>query len=217
MYAKHIKRLLDIMVGIASLPFLALLFALLAPLIYLEDRGPIFYNATRVGKDGKPFCMYKFRSMKFKAPDITSADGTTYNDKNDPRITRIGRFMRASSLDEFPQFLNILKGDMSLIGPRPHLEREVALYTQEQRARLKARPGLTGLAAVEGRNLLSWEERLAKDVYYVNHLSFKLDLHIFCKTFVVLCKREGIYEQDNEYGTITPQDQSVQSNSSYKH
>ncbi|MFQ9742685.1 MAG: sugar transferase [Slackia sp.] len=126
MYVHFFKRGLDLVISILVMPFLLLLTAILAPIIYFEDKGPVFYNAPRVGKNGKEFIMYKFRSMKVNAPDLTMADGSTYNGADDPRMTKIGAFMRRTSLDEFPQFLNVLIGNMSVIGPvRPQ---ETELY-----------------------------------------------------------------------------------------
>ena len=126
-YKHFFKRVLDIVLGLIALPFVLIVFIVFAPMIYLEDKGPVFYNAPRVGKNGKPFVMYKFRSMYVNAPDLKMEDGSTYNGADDPRMTKIGAFMRKTSLDEFPQFLNVLKGDMSIIGPRPDLDSEMAL------------------------------------------------------------------------------------------
>ena len=119
MYVRFVKRLLDIVFGLIAMPILGILILIFGPQIKREDNGPIFYNAPRVGKDGVEFKMYKFRSMKVNAPDLKMADGSTYNGADDPRMTRIGAFLRRTSIDEVPQFLNVLKGDMSLIGPRP--------------------------------------------------------------------------------------------------
>ena len=118
-YKHFFKRVLDIVLGLIALPFVLIVFIVFAPMIYLEDKGPVFYNAPRVGKNGKPFVMYKFRSMYVNAPDLKMEDGSTYNGADDPRMTKIGAFMRKTSLDEFPQFLNVLKGDMSIIGHVP--------------------------------------------------------------------------------------------------
>lgn len=192
-YANGPKRALDIALSIIALPFVGLALAILAPLIYLEDRGPIFYNAPRMGKDFKPFIMYKLRSMKVNAPDLIMDDGSTYNGADDPRMTRVGAFMRKTSLDELPQFLNVLKGDMSIIGPRPDLERECELYEGDEGRKLEVRPGITGYAAVYGRNSLPWKQRLALDVYYVDHVTFCLDVKVFFKTFATVFKQEGIY------------------------
>ena len=127
MYARFGKRLLDILIGIVALPFVAIILLIVAPFIHFEDKGPVFYNAPRIGKGGREFKMYKLRSMKVNAPDLTMPDGSTYNGADDPRMTRMGTFMRKTSIDELPQILNVIKGDMSLSGPRPDLERETEL------------------------------------------------------------------------------------------
>lgn len=196
MYARGVKRILDVALGLVALPFALAIMAVLAPLIRHEDKGPVFYNAPRVGKDGRPFVMYKLRSMRVNAPDLLMEDGSTYNGADDPRMTRIGAFMRKTSLDEVPQVLNVLKGDMSLVGPRPDLQREVDLYEGEEGRKLAVKPGITGYAAVYGRNSLPWHDRLALDVYYVDHISFGLDARVFFRTFAVVLGQEGVYVED---------------------
>lgn len=196
MYARFAKRILDVALSLIALPFALIIMAVLAPLIRREDKGPVFYNAPRVGKDGRPFVMYKLRSMRVNAPDLLMEDGSTYNGADDPRMTRIGAFMRKTSLDEVPQVLNVLKGDMSLIGPRPDLQREVDLYEGEEGRKLAVKPGITGYAAVYGRNSLPWHDRLALDVYYVDHVSFGLDARVFFRTFAVVLGQEGVYVED---------------------
>ena len=138
MYVLFGKRIWDIAIGLIALPFVLLIIAVLAPLIKLEDGGPVFYNAPRVGKDGVDFKMYKLRSMRVNAPDLIMEDGSTYNGADDPRMTKIGAFMRKTSLDEMPQFFNVLLGDMSVVGPRPAIPSEVAAYTPRQRQRLQS-------------------------------------------------------------------------------
>ena len=197
MYARFFKRILDLIIGILALPFVGLIILIFGPIIYFEDKGPIFYNAPRVGKDGKMFTMYKFRSMKVNAPDLTMADGSTYNGADDPRMTKIGAFMRKTSLDEFPQFLNVLIGNMSVIGPRPDLLRETELYQGNEGEKLLVKPGITGYAAAYGRNSLPWHDRLKMDVYYVHHLTFAFDVKIFFKTIVTVLGQEGVYVDPN--------------------
>ena len=119
MYERYIKRLLDIIIGLLTLPILIICILIFGLLIKLEDGGPILYKSRRIGKGGRIFTMYKFRSMKVNAPMLLNADGSTYNSKNDPRVTRVGKFIRETSIDELPQIINVLKGDMSVIGPRP--------------------------------------------------------------------------------------------------
>lgn len=193
MYRKYIKRILDLVLAISLLPLLLLLFIVLGPLIYLEDRGSPFYISDRLGKDGRIFRMYKFRTMKVNAPDIRNADGSTFNSENDPRLTRIGGFLRRSSLDELPQIINILKNEMSFIGPRPDLPEHIKLYSYRELLKLKVLPGITGYNQAYYRNSVSWEKRLKNDVYYVSHLSFWLDLKIFLKTIESVIFRRGIY------------------------
>lgn len=197
MYRRFGKRCCDLVVGIVALPFVLVLIAVLGIMIYAEDKGPVFYNAERVGKNGRGFVMYKLRSMRVNAPDLVMDDGSTYNGADDPRMTRIGAFMRKTSLDEFPQFLNVLKGDMSVVGPRPDLRRETELYRGNEGRKLEVKPGITGYAAVYGRNSLPWRERLKLDVYYVEHMSFALDLKVFFMTFATVFKQEGIYVEES--------------------
>lgn len=196
MYLKYGKRILDIVISLVAMIPVGLVVLILAPLIYLEDKGPVFYNAPRVGKNGRDFTMYKLRSMKVNAPDLVMEDGSTYNGADDPRMTRVGAFMRKTSLDEFPQFLNVLKGDMSVIGPRPDLRRETELYEGDEGKKLDVLPGITGYAAVYGRNSLPWHDRLALDVYYVRNVSFWLDVKIFFKTFATVFSGEGVYIEE---------------------
>lgn len=193
MYQHFFKRILDLIIGILVMPLLLLLVVIIGPIIYLEDKGPIFYNAPRVGKDGKQFTMYKFRSMKVNAPDLTMPDGSTYNGADDPRMTKIGAFLRRTSLDEMPQFLNVVIGNMSVIGPRPDLERETELYQGNEGEKLLVKPGITGYAAAYGRNSLPWHDRLAMDVHYVHNISFAFDVKIFFHTIAVVFKQEGVY------------------------
>ena len=198
MYQHVFKRLLDIVIGVIALVPVCLVILIFGIAIKLEDGGPIFYNAPRVGKDGRDFIMYKLRSMRVNAPDLVMEDGSTYNGADDPRMTKVGALLRKTSLDELPQFLNVLKGDMSVIGPRPDLRRETELYTGEEGLKLTVKPGITGYAAVMGRNSLPWHDRLALDVYYVKHISFALDAKVFFRTFATVFKQEGIYVEGDD-------------------
>lgn len=201
MYQHFVKRLFDIVIALCAMPFLLLIILIFGVQIYLEDKGPIFYNAPRVGKDGREFKMYKFRSMKVNAPDLVMEDGSTYNGADDPRLTKIGAFMRRTSLDEFPQFLNVLNGTMSLIGPRPDLKRETELYQGDEGDKLLVKPGITGYAIVYGgRNASSWHDRLKLDVWYVRNISFALDAKVLFKTFKTVFTQEGVYIE-NEAGS----------------
>lgn len=193
MYRKCIKRVLDILISLIVLPFFTVLFIIIAPLIILEDRGPIFYNALRLGYKGNTFKMYKFRSMKVNAPDLRNEDGTTWNAENDPRVTKVGHILRKSSLDEIPQFINVLKGEMSWIGPRPDLPEAIELYQGEIIKKLDVKPGLTGYSQAYFRNSSTLEQRFEGDVYYAQNVSFFLDVKIFLKTIATVLMKENVY------------------------
>jgi lipopolysaccharide/colanic/teichoic acid biosynthesis glycosyltransferase len=197
-YKRVVKRLIDVVLSVVALPFVGLMIVVVAPLIYWEDRGTVFYNAPRIGQGGKAFTMYKLRTMYMNAPDLKMEDGTTYNAPDDPRQTKIGLFLRKTSLDELPQILNVLKGEMSLIGPRPDLSDEVALYQGNDRRKLDVKPGISGYAQVYGRNALLWRDRRAFDIYYVDHLSFLFDARIFFKTFAVVFSQKGVYAENGK-------------------
>lgn len=199
-YLRVGKRACDIAVGIAALPFVLVLIAIVGPMIAHEDKGPVFYNAPRVGKNGREFTMYKFRSMKVNAPDLLMPDGSTYNGADDPRMTKVGAFLRKTSLDEFPQFLNVLKGDMSVVGPRPDLKRETELYEGNEGDKLLVKPGITGYSAVKVRNSAPWHERLKLDVWYVHNVTFALDVKVFFATFGAVFGQKGIYVEEESEG-----------------
>lgn len=195
-----LKRLFDIIISLIALPFVAVIIAIFAPIIYFTDRGPVFYNAPRLGRKGVIFKMYKLRSMKVNAPNIRNADGSTYNGENDPRVTKVGRFMRKTSIDELPQFLNVLKGDLSLIGPRAFMTTSYQGYDkldEKRKRRLDVRPGITGYSQAYFRNSITSEQKIENDVYYVDNLSFGLDVKIFFKTIETVLRRENIYVTPN--------------------
>ena len=198
MYNRIGKRILDCIIGVISLPFLFVIIVIMAPIIYLNDKGPIFYNALRLGKDGKPFKMFKFRSMMVNAPDIRNEDGSTYNGEDDPRVTRVGKFMRKTSIDELPQFLNVFLGDMSLIGPRPDPVDDMNVYTEHQKKKLAVRPGITGYNQAYYRNSVEQNEKFENDVYYAENISFKLDIKIFFKTITTIFSRDNVYNDASE-------------------
>lgn len=193
MYSKGIKRILDFIIGLIALPFIVVITLIMAPIIYFNDKGPIFYNASRLGKNGKPFKMYKFRSMMVNAPDIRNKDGSTYNGDDDPRVTKVGHFMRKTSIDELPQFLNVLLGDMSLIGPRPDPLDDMEIYTEHQKKKLNVRPGITGYNQAYYRNSVEQNEKFEHDVYYAENISFFLDIKIFFKTIATILTRDNVY------------------------
>lgn len=192
MYKKLFKRVIDILLSIIALPFWLIILVVLAPIIYFQDKGPVFYNSYRLGKDGRIFKMYKFRSMKVHAYDIRNKDGSTFNSGDDQRITKIGRFIRKTSLDETPQLLNIIKGDMSIIGPRPDLPDHLALYEGNEERKLEVRPGVSGYNQAYFRNSTPWKERIKNDIYYIDHISLRLDLKIFLKTAVSVLSQKNI-------------------------
>jgi len=194
MYKHFGKRLLDLIVSLIALPFVLLVIIVFGPLIYLEDRGTIFYKAKRRGVNGRVFEMYKLRSMKMNAPDLRNADNSTYNAPDDPRITRIGRFMRKTSVDELVQLLNVLKGDMSLIGPRPvTIDKPLEEYDEKRKLRLTVRPGITGYTQAYYRNSIDQETKFEYDAEYARNVSFIGDMKIIFKTVQTVLLRKNIY------------------------
>ena len=193
-YSKFIKRIFDVVASLLLLPIVILVIAVFAPFIYCEDKGPVFYKAKRRGRGGKPFYMLKLRSMKVNSPDIRNADNSTFNSSEDPRVTKIGRFMRKTSLDEVPQFLNVLKGDMSFIGPRPvTVDKKLEELDDVRKIRLRVRPGITGYSQAYYRNSISQEEKLKYDAYYAENVSFVMDVKILLKTIDTVVRRKNIY------------------------
>lgn len=193
MYRHFLKRVIDIIGAIIVLPFVFIVILVLAPIIYFTDRGPIFYNASRTGKYCKQFKMFKLRSMYTNSPDLRNADGSTYNSDNDPRVTPIGRFMRKTSLDEFPQFLNVLLGDMSFVGPRPTLGNTTLKFEDlegDRKMRYTVKPGITGYAQAYFRNSISQEAKFRYDAEYAEKISLWLDIKIiFATAFSVLAHK----------------------------
>lgn len=193
MYRHFFKRIFDLILALIALPFWFIILIIVGPIIYFQDKGPIFYNSDRLGKDGKIFKMYKFRSMKTSAPDIRNKDGSTFNSSNDQRLTNIGKLIRKTSIDETPQILNIIKGDMGIIGPRPDLPEHHMLYHGNEERKLKIRPGLTGFNQAYYRNTVPWKERIQHDIYYIDNISLWFDVKIFFKTVITVLKRKAIY------------------------
>ena len=186
MGSQTMKRLVDIVVASVAILLLSPIFILVAYKVRKNLGAPIFFYQERPGKDGKLFKMIKFRSMK----DATDSEGNALPDEQ--RITPFGQKLRSTSLDEMPQLFNVLKGDMSIVGPRPMLKEFVELYSPEQARRLEVKPGMTGLAQVRGRNELDYEERFKCDVWYVDHHNTLVDFRIMLQTVGVMLKREGI-------------------------
>lgn len=193
MYSNFIKRALDILISFLLSPFIVILSIPIGFLIKLEDGGSMFYCGERYGKNMKKFHMFKFRTMKMNAPDIRNIDGTTFNSSKDPRLTKIGSFLRKTSIDELPQLFNVLIGDMSLIGPRPSPLGNERTYNDFILQKFKVRPGITGFNQALKRNGATLEERYRNDVYYVDNISFKLDMQIVYLTIKMVVSRKNVY------------------------
>ncbi|WP_100486853.1 sugar transferase [Sporolactobacillus pectinivorans] len=197
----YTKRAVDIVGSLVGLVLLSPVLLIVSILIKLEDpHGSVFFKQVRVGKHGKSFQIYKFRSMVSNAEELldklldrNETTGCMFKMKDDPRITRIGRFIRKTSIDELPQLVNVLRGEMSLVGPRPPLPREVAEYTEYDKLRLVVTPGCTGLWQVSGRSTLGFEEMVELDLKYIRHRSLKLDFKIIIKTFLVFFDTKDAY------------------------
>ncbi len=213
MYKNFFKRLLDILIGMVGFPFFLIALVLFGPIIKLTDGGPVFYNAKRIGRNGKPFEMFKFRSMYINAPDIRLSDGSTYNGEDDPRVTKIGKFMRATSIDELPQILNILNGTMSLIGPRPDPLDWMDRYPEDIKVFLTVRPGITGYSQAYFRNSADGILKMKNDAYYAEHVSFFLDARIFFRTISVVLKHEEIYKDLSNEVTAVEEARSLKKES----
>lgn len=189
MYQKYIKRLLDIILSLIAIIITLPIFLITGILVLIFLGKPVIFRQKRPGKKEKIFTMYKFRTMSNKK----DKDGNLLPDEL--RLTKLGKFLRKTSLDEIPEFINILKGDMSFVGPRPLLVNYLPYYTEEEHHRHDVRPGLTGLAQVNGRNLLDWDDKFKKDLEYVNKVTFIGDMKIIFKTIYIVFKREGINNQ----------------------
>jgi undecaprenyl phosphate N,N'-diacetylbacillosamine 1-phosphate transferase len=192
-YQLSIKRFIDIIICLIALPFVLIILIPVAIAIKIEDQGPIFYHSGRIGVGFKEFGMLKFRSMKVNAPDLRNEDGSTFNSNVDPRVTKVGHFLRETSIDEIPQIFNILKGDMSIIGPRPGDVESKDTYDNEEKDKLLIRPGITGYTQAYYRNNLGVREKRLYDAWYAHNVSFMLDIKIFFKTIATVLKRENIY------------------------
>ena len=199
MGARLAKRTLDVVGSLAFLIAFSPLFALIALLVKLEDGGPVLFAQERIGRLGRTFNMLKFRSMCLGAEERLREllarnhhkEGVTFKLKDDPRITKVGRWLRRFSLDELPQFLNVLRGDMSLVGPRPPVPREVALYSLADRRRLAAKPGLTCIWQVSGRSSIDFSRQVELDVQYIERQNFRLDLELLAKTVPAVLSGKG--------------------------
>lgn len=194
-----VKRFIDVCVSFIGLIVLLPIFLVISVIIKLDSKGPVFFVHKRVGKDGKEIGIYKFRTMVDNAesliknftPQQKAEFESNYKLEHDPRVTKVGKFLRKSSLDELPQILNILKGDLSIIGPRPVIEKELEKYGKNAKKFVSVKPGLTGFWAANGRSDTTYAERVQMELYYIDHMSFKLDVQIFFKTIIAVIKKEG--------------------------
>ncbi len=200
LYRRLFKRPFDVVVSLLGLVLLSPLFLVLAVLVKLDSRGPVFFKQVRVGKDGREFEFYKFRSMvqnaeqmKSKLMHLNELEGPVFKISDDPRITPVGRFLRRTSLDELPQLYNVLRGDMSLVGPRPPLPAEVANYESWQRQKLSVLPGITCLWQISGRNHIGFTEWMRLDIEYIRRQSFGLDMKILARTLPAVLLRKGAF------------------------
>jgi len=196
MYKLLFKHFLDYLLALVAFILFLPLFILISALLYIFNNRQIIFSQLRPGYKEKPFVIYKFKTMN----DSKDSDGALLSD--DLRLTKLGKFLRATSLDELPQLINVLKGELSFIGPRPLLMQYLPHYSEEQHKRHLAKPGITGLAQVSGRNQLSWDERFKLDVYYVENLSFILDLSIIIKTIYKVLQRDGVTVSNTQ---VSPQ------------
>ncbi|MGI6195863.1 MAG: sugar transferase [Eubacteriales bacterium] len=211
-YQNIIKRFVDIIFCIIVIPIVLLITIPIGIIIKIEDRGPVFYSSKRLGKNFREFGMLKFRSMKVNAPDLRNNDGSTFNSENDPRVTKIGRWLRESSIDELPQVFNVLLGHMSLLGPRAGDVESKDTYEEDEKDKLLVRPGISGYTQAYYRNGLGVREKRLYDGWYAHNVSLALDIKIFFKTIVTVLKHDNVYtkavdsveefEKDNEEVTI---------------
>ncbi|MCA1948675.1 MAG: sugar transferase [Armatimonadetes bacterium] len=192
-----IKRLADVVFSALVLAALSPLLLLIALGIKLASPGPVFYRQRRLGLNGRPFGIFKFRTMHPNAPVLRNPDGSMYTGADDPRVFPLGRVLRKLSLDELPQFLNVLLGDMSVVGPRPDPVGFEELYEGDERDKLGLRPGITGWAMVNGRNSIPWKKRVELDAWYVRHYSLWLDAKIFLMTIPLVLLGRGVHQQSS--------------------
>jgi undecaprenyl phosphate N,N'-diacetylbacillosamine 1-phosphate transferase len=187
------KRALDLITASLSLIILSPLIAAISVAVKISSPGPVLFRQERLGKGGVPFVLYKFRTMRHKAPVMRNDDGSTFVGSKDPRLTAVGRFLRETTLDEIPQLVNVLKGEMSVVGPRPDMAEQLALYDEEMKRKLEVKPGMASLPMTLGRNSLPWRRRVELDIYYIDRRTLRFDCEIFFKSFVLMLLRKGVY------------------------
>lgn len=193
-----VKRAFDLAGGTLALALASPVLLLCAIAVWLDSGGPVIFTHDRLGLNGKLFRMLKFRSMYRNAADLRNSDGSTFNAQDDPRVTRVGRWLRRTSLDELPQLINVAHGEMSLIGPRPDIPDALNHYRADDHQRLQVKPGITGWAQIHGRNSLAWERRRDLDVEYVQKRSFWMDMRIILYTIPLVMLGHGIYNEKPE-------------------
>ena len=190
---KTAKRIMDVVISALALVVLSPLLLIIVLAVRLTSPGPALFRQTRAGKDSKAFTCYKLRTMYVDAPDIRNPDGSSFNAPDDPRVTRVGRLLRKTTLDELPQLINVLKGDMSIVGPRPDQPDQVRFYSERDKKQLLVKPGMTGWAWIHGRNSIPWELRRELDVEYVENYSLWLDFQILLRTIPMVLLAKGVY------------------------
>ena len=209
-YQLVFKRIIDIVLCLIALPLVLLVTVPIAVAIKIEDRGPVFYKSRRLGKGFVEFNMLKFRSMRVNAPDLRNEDGSTYNSKTDARVTRVGKLIRETSLDELPQFFNVLFGQMSIVGPRAGDVESKDTYEADEKDKLLVRPGITGYTQAYYRNNLGVREKRLYDAWYAHSVSLLLDIKILFKTVATVLKRENVYTNESiqkEQGQVESSDE----------
>lgn len=192
-YQRVVKRIIDILICLLALPLVLLILIPVVIAIKMEDGGPLFYKSMRIGVGFKEFGMLKFRSMKVNAPDLRNEDGSTYNSARDPRVTKVGHFLRETSIDELPQFFNVLAGQMSLVGPRAGDVESKDTYEEDEKDKLLIRPGITGYTQAYYRNGLDVRSKRLYDAWYAHNVSFMLDAKILFRTVKTVLKHENLY------------------------
>jgi lipopolysaccharide/colanic/teichoic acid biosynthesis glycosyltransferase len=190
---KTIKRILDLIICLLILPFFFLVCIFVVIGIKIEDKGTIFYFSKRIGLNSKIFDMYKFRSMKVNAPNLLNSDGSSFNNKNDNRVTRFGKYLREYSIDELPQIINVILNDMSIIGPRASGVESMNTFREDEKDKMAVKPGITGYTQAYFRNSLSVREKRLRDVWYAHNVSLGLDVRIFFKTIKTVLNRKNLY------------------------
>lgn len=197
MYERIFKRIFDIVISGVSILILIPVWIIVPILIKTDDGGSVFYRAPRIGKNCKKIYMLKFRSMKEKNEDLRNEDGSTYNSEDDPRVTKIGKILRKTSVDELPQLINVFIGDMSLIGPRASTWDSLPAYKEDEMDKMKVKPGISGYTQAYYRNSISLREKRIYDVWYANNVSFILDFKIILKTIQTVVFRKNIYTNES--------------------